>query len=284
MSWVTLTPGRLGELMRFLGPREAYCAAFTERMLAGGRTVIPDPREHRVHVRLNDSGKVNGAILQSISGLYYPVLGEGECRVEPAATEALRRATRRIYSIMGRLSDVRALEEILPRRPVQAVEYHLMVQDEPPPELPLPRLPASMSIHRSSITDADLLFPIQKQYEMEEVLLPGNSFNPVASLNHLREMLRTQVVVHATISGVAVAKAGTNARGLFYDQLGGVFTHRSLRSRGVGTALMLRLLGHLAAERKTATLFVKKDNAAAVRMYRNLRFSVLDEFRISYYR
>jgi predicted GNAT family acetyltransferase len=261
-----------------------YCTAFTERLLNNDQVTIPDPREYRVLIRIDPSGRLTGAILQSRSGLYYPVLAETSCHVEEEVLDALRRTTRRVYSLMGRRADVSALEQILPRRPAQAVEYHLMTQEEPPPEIPLPRLPRDLVITLSGVDDAELLFPIQKLYEIEEVLLPGSSFNAAASLTHLRQILAQQIVVHGTIHGTAIAKAGTNARGLFYDQLGGVFTDSSYRSRGVGTALMLRLLSYIAAEQKTATLFVKMDNAPAIAMYRSLRFQVLDDFRISYYR
>ena len=48
--------------------------------------------------------------------------------------------------------------------------------------------------------------------------------------------------------------------------------------------MMMRLLALIAAESKTATLFVKLTNHPALTMYRNLGFRVLDGFRISYYR
>ena len=284
MPWIPLTVEHLGALMKFLGPREMHCAAFTEHLLENDRVTVPDAREYRVLIRVTSSGSVTGAILQSRSGLYYPVLSEAECQVEEEALDPLKRATKRIYSVMGRLADVYALERILPRQPSQALEYHLMAQDEPPPELPLPRLPPDLVIHLSTPDDAELLFPIQKQYELEEVLLPGSNFSPSASLAHLRKVIATQIVLHGTIDGRPIAKAGTNARGLFYDQVGGVFTDPAYRSRGVGTLLMLRLLSHIAGEQKTATLFVKKDNAPAIAMYANLRFRMVDGFRISYYR
>jgi predicted GNAT family acetyltransferase len=128
------------------------------------------------------------------------------------------------------------------------------------------------------------LFDIQKKYEIEEVLLPGNTFNASATIRHLKQTLREQVVLVAELDGVAVAKANTNARGVFYDQIGGVFTEKALRSCGVGTALMLRLCELVAKDHKSATLFVKEENGPAQKMYRNIGFAVESGFRISYYR
>ncbi|MBU8912875.1 MAG: GNAT family N-acetyltransferase [Spirochaetales bacterium] len=284
MAWTPLTSDRLGDLIRFLGPREAHCTAVIEKLLDNGRAIIPDSSDHRVVMRIDPAGRIDGAILQSKSGLYYPVLSDSACRVEQSAIDVLRKGTRRVYSVMGRTKDAGAIEAALPTQPVQAVEYYLMTQDSPPLENPHPRLPEDLTIVRSDVTDGKRLATIQKLYEVEEVLLPGNTFDAAASLQHLKAALRTQIVIHGMLGGVPVAKAATNARGLFFDQIGGVFTDPSIRSRGVGTTLVLRLLSLIAAEKKSATLFVKTHNGPALSMYRNLGFQVVDGFRISYYR
>jgi len=284
MAWIPLTPDLLGDLIKFLGPREPHCAVFTEKLLSNGQIVVPNSKEHRVIVRVGSAGRIDGAILQGRSGLHYPVLSESSCQVDRTGMDLLRKGTRRVYSVMGRTKDVKALETSLSRQPAQAVEYHLMAQDSPPPEIPIPRLPTDLTIVRSRIADARALAGIQQLYEVEEVLLPGSVFDAAASLQHLKAALRSQIVIHGSVAGTPVAKAGTNARGLFFDQIGGVFTDPAIRSRGIGTTLMLRLLCLVAADEKAATLFVRHDNAAALKMYTNLGFRVVDGFRISYYR
>jgi predicted GNAT family acetyltransferase len=185
---------------------------------------------------------------------------------------------------MGVSEHVLALETAIRREPLQTLEYHLMVQDQPLPDRPYPRVPSNLLIRQASERDTDYLFDIQKKYEIEEVLLAGSRFNSQATRAHLHETLRTQVVYLAEVGDTPVAKAGTNARGRFYDQLGGVFTESNLRSRGIGSLLMTKVLEHIGQERKSGTLFVKRENAPAVRMYRSLGFGVQDAFRISYFR
>jgi len=284
MPWVRLNDERLDPLMRFVGPLEARCVPFTEKLVLNRHLSVPPRREYNVLVREERDGTVSGAILQHLNGLYYPVLDPVRPIVEPDAILKLARASRRIFSIMGRSEDVLALEASLPGSPVQWLDYYLMVQDDPPPELPLPRIPRGLVIRRAGVGDARSLFDIQKKYEIEEVLLPGNTFSPGATMQHLKQTLQEQIVLVAELEARPVAKANTNARGVFYDQIGGVFTERALRSRGVGTALMLRLCDLVAKDHKSATLFVKKDNGPAQKMYRNIGFAVESEFRISYYR
>lgn len=284
MAWITVTDEFLEPLVRFLGPVEAGCVSFTEQLVGDRRLSLPDRRSATVLARVERGDTITGAILQNHNGLYFPVLDPTRPVVEAEAVRRLGRSSRLVYSIMGRTNDVRALEDAMRRSPQQYLEYHLMSQADPPPEIPLPRLPRGLTIRRVGESETRHLFDIQKKYEIEEVLLPGNTFSPTATMQHLKQTLRTQVVLAAELDGVAVGKANTNARGVFFDQIGGVFTERALRSRGIATALMLRLLEVIATASKNASLFVKKENAPALRMYRNIGFGIEDGFRISYYR
>ena len=100
----------------------------------------------------------------------------------------------------------------------------------------------------------------------------------------LQRNLRRELVVYAVSDGRAVAKAGTNAQGLEFVQLGGVYTVEELRNRGVGETVLGELLERIIASGKGACLFVKKDNPAAIQLYKKLKFRTQGEFRIAYYR
>jgi len=184
---------------------------------------------------------------------------------------------------MGRREDVLAFEATLGRTPHQFLDYYLMVQHHVPPERPFPRVPEGFSIHIANHNDVERLFSLQKQYEIEEVLLPGNTFHAASSRSHLESTLKDELVLYGSIGDHPIAKVGTNARGIFYDQIGGVFTDARYRSRGVSTLLMTKLLEHIGKFGKNGTLFVKKENAPAIKMYSNLGFVREHDFRISYY-
>ena len=284
MPWLPLTDDLLGPLVRFIGPRESGCVPFTEQLHEERRLRLPPRRQYNAIVRLDDPDTITGAILQNVHGVYYPALDPIRPQVEPEAISMLLHGSRRIFSILGRTPDVEALEAAFPRTPFRRLGYHLMSQSTPPPEVALPRLPRGMTVRTVGEEATRYLFDIQKNYEIEEVLLPGNTFSPSATFDHLRQTLREQIVLVAEVNREPIGKVNTNARGIFYDQVGGMYTDRRVRSRGVGTALMLRLLQRIAAEHKSASLFVKKDNAAALRLYKGIGFAIEDEFRISYYR
>ncbi len=183
---------------------------------------------------------------------------------------------------MGRKRDARAFEELLGKRPVHEIEYFLMVQERKG-SYDSSRLPDRLSIRRAGIEDTESLFPLQRDYEKEEVLLPGDRFDSSTSRHHLRMNLIEQMIFVAELDGEPVAKAGTNARGFLFDQIGGVFTRSDLRRRGIGAALMTRLMNAVSREGRSCCLFVKQHNAAAIAMYRRLGYLIRDEFRITYY-
>ena len=283
MAWTLLSDRLLDPLLRFLGPIEAGCVGFTEVLVGRCGVTVPDPKAHRVYVRIEANGTVSGAVLQGATGVYHPVLGPGRQTVEAECVRGMQRATRRLNQIIGRSEDVQALEAAFRRVPEQWIDYHLMVQQASPPEVPRPRLPRGLVISRAIAADANRLFELQRKYELEEVLLAGSPFVGSAAMEHLRMTLDRQIVLMAELEGRAVAKANTNARGVFFDQIGGVFTEPRYRSRGVASALMARLLELIAADRKSATLYVKEHNAPAITMYRNLGFGVDGGFRVAYY-
>ncbi|MFW5689551.1 MAG: hypothetical protein ACOC1U_08260, partial [Spirochaetota bacterium] len=74
MAWVRLNEELLDPLMRFLGALESGCVPFTERLIANGRLSAPPRSQSSVFVRLERGPTVSGAVLQTTSGLYYPVL------------------------------------------------------------------------------------------------------------------------------------------------------------------------------------------------------------------
>jgi predicted GNAT family acetyltransferase len=127
------------------------------------------------------------------------------------------------------------------------------------------------------------MLPLQEAYEREEVLTPIHSFSLPACRASLARALERQVVVLAEEGGTVVAKAGTNARGLAVDQVGGVYTLPARRGRGIAAALMSALLAEIEGAGRRASLFVKPHNAPAMSLYRSLGFVEIDDFRADYY-
>ncbi|WP_455381309.1 GNAT family N-acetyltransferase [Salinispira pacifica] len=289
MTWKIVREETLPHLVSYLSPLEWGCVSFTSRLLVDGEPQLPSRRTARICVLPRpDDGDCGfeAAVLQTSHGFYYPVFDGADPLGNPTTRTELRRALRlptaRVYSIMGRRGDVESLGSLFAKPTVHEIDYYLMVQERPG-SFDRKRLPEGLTFRRATGSDAGYLFPLQRDYEKEEVLLPGDRFDSTASMHHFRASLLEQLVYVAELDGAPVAKAGTNARGFRFDQIGGVFTRRDLRGRGVGAALMTRLMQEINRDGRSCCLFVKQHNAPAIAMYTRLGYLIRDDFRIVYY-
>lgn len=285
MSWKRAERADLPELVRLAQEREWRAVPFSSRLLparGGGRPALP-PRWEATVVVHRAGGILDGALLLTSSGLLLPLLPLlADRRLPPFP--AWRSLARSLHSLMGPLREVRWAEQALPSRPRVGIEYHLMSLQRPEwrQVAEEPALPG-LRLRPAAAADAPALYPLQRDYEMEEVLIDPGHFSAQACLAGLRQTLRRQFVFLAEREGRPVAKAGTNARGFTVDQIGGVFTVQEERGRGIAARVMRVLLDRIFEEKSAASLFVKKHNAPAVALYRRLGFRALEDYRISYF-
>ncbi len=272
----------MDELLAFLRPREWSCVGFTSRLLARETSLE--------HVLVNRAEAGRSRIVESLlitdQGLIIPVLepkGRSTELQRKLLKELIVSRSRHIHSVMGLRSEVGIVESLLAPRSSERIEYHLMTHEYLTVSAPTPD-PPGMVIRRAGIVDLTALFPLQRSYEKEEVLLDPGAFNATSCLLHLQRSLRKEITLVAELDGRIVAKAGTNAQGLDYYQIGGVFTEPEFRNRGISRKLLQALLWQIAALQKNACLFVKKHNQAAIHLYRSLNFQMREDFAISYHR
>lgn len=218
------------------------------------------------------------ALLYQKDGVVLPLLAEG---VSPAALEAAPLSTG-IRMIMGPSLEVEVLEKQV-RRPLrQRILYDLMVHIGEPVA---PVSPADdILVRTASPADTDSLFTLQRGYELEEVLLEDSIFDIRLCLQNLKSLLKRETVLVAYHQGLPVAKAGTNARGYRFSQVGGVYTLPEYRGRGIGRYLMALLARREWDQGRALALFVKKTNLPARSLYHRGGFKRMGDFRITYYR
>ncbi|MFW6251339.1 MAG: GNAT family N-acetyltransferase [Alkalispirochaetaceae bacterium] len=279
MSWRLADAKDRVRLRRFVESREPGTVVFSEHLQRNG---AKPSRFQRVHL-YERGDRIESALLQTGAGFFVPA-APGESFPEPRKLrDLIDPEGNRIHSIMGELPSVHSLAETIGVPLSFTVDYHLMhrprEQRLPFVEPPLPGLNYAWA----TVRDAKQLREVQEAYEREEVLLPGHGFNPRVSMENLRYHLRNQLVLYATYQGEVIAKAATNARGFGCDQLGGVYTKPEFRRRGIARWLVAILIRRIRKEMKGSSLFVKPANLPAVELYRDLGFSIVGPFRISYY-
>ena len=167
--------------------------------------------------------------------------------------------------------------------PSETIDYDLMEMDHAR-EIAVNRTcPADLRLRVPGPEDADALFPLQAGYDQEEVLPRAAVFNPAVCRKNLEAIISTGLVLAAEHEGRLVGKINVNAESFARFQIGGVYVEPACRGRGIGSALIAGFIRFFAFRGKHFTLFVKKQNGAARRLYDRIGFSKLADYRIDYF-
>jgi len=306
---VPVEQGTFADCVDFLRPRERRAIGLAGNLMAGGKPCfLPDAVKEFLALDRGDG--IEGLFLMTRTGILLHCIDDEADRdaFAPAARNALTKLG--VRCAIGKADDTRWIESLLPLTPFRTVDYKLMVREvdsrgelSTHGELNIHGelstrgelntrgqlssggcpLPSGTAIFRASPADAEELLSLQEGYEKEEVMPPGDPFNRDACLSALRGNLRSQCVWYAREAGRIVAKAGTNARGIGWDQLGGVYTVPERRGLGLATALADFAAADREREGKRVALFVKLVNAPAIRAYLKAGFKPDVDFRISYF-
>lgn len=163
-------------------------------------------------------------------------------------------------------------------------EYLLLLYN--PVNLPenLLNIDFDFKCEKCSLEDKDALFDLQKQYDIAEVLPKEKTFDPRLCRCNLEFMLKNQIIYGIKVDGKFVAKAGTNAIGKNYYQLGGVFTEEKYRAKGMAQCLVSCVSRKISESGKKAALFVRTDNVFAKKAYRKAGFVYENDYLIVYYK
>ena len=263
----------------YLLENEECWTGLSARLFSNGRFMLPGRHED---VRLLTSGEsVEALVYNSSEGYTFPAL---VWPFSKAIEESLAVLLQELPVVTTILGDSRIVDLCMAncrQKPAYRVNYLLMARNCSSVEMTAS--PSGEEIFCADRSMARGIYPLQREYEKEEVLLQPERFNPLICMTHLKETLNSQIVFAARRGRRFTAKAGTNARGVNWSQIGGVYTLPELRGQGISRRLMQRVLNSLYSARQGASLFVKPENLPAVHLYQSLGFYQTSRFSIAYY-
>jgi uncharacterized protein len=280
----------------FLLPREYRAVTLSSRISKYGQLSLPGKKEASLWIldgsRPRDPAAegdkesgIRALVLICTHGLVLPLFHETEgpslSEIE-ALFDRIGEMRKKIYCILGRREEALLCESALGKELEGYRTFLLMTCKQSASLSDSPNKIDAFRIQRVRESDAERFFPLERAYQLEEVVLSRDRYHDAAGRIHFKNQCKRQIIFASSHNGNGIAKAGTNAIGIRYCQVGGVFTRREFRKQGYAKQLMLILLHRIFARGQSVSLFVRYDNPAAVALYRSLGFIIRGEYRIAY--
>jgi ribosomal protein S18 acetylase RimI-like enzyme len=276
--WRKLSRDEYHRAEAYLRDRERFCVSASARFLRLGES-----GGHLWHLS-DPEGEISALLLHSRQSL-FPVFGKHPRIPGPRFLNRFLGKVP-IHALQGLREDVEILETLMENQGYYAAEridYELMNLDNPPGAESLKPGPAGLTLRTPLPEDEEYLFALQSAYEQEEVLPAHAVFDPAVSRLNLQNILSREQVLVAELNGRVVGKINTSAESFTRYQIGGVYVRPDCRGLGIGAKMTSVFSRGLLLRGKGLTLFVKKRNTAARRVYRKAGFTVLADYRITYF-
>ncbi|MCL2271703.1 MAG: GNAT family N-acetyltransferase [Treponema sp.] len=192
----------------------------------------------------------------------------------------------KVHSVQGLRNEVLIIENELSNigmKIIDLFDYDLMSLDTLPLKKNKSSLSGNLLLRPARLTDLEKLAPLQAGYEREEVLPAGSAFYPAASRANLKNIIANGKILAAEFNGKLVGKINVSAVSFTRYLVGGVYVHPDFRGLGIAGVMAGEFISSLISEGRGVTLFVKKNNTPARRLYASLGFTYRADYRITYY-
>ncbi|MBQ9631079.1 MAG: GNAT family N-acetyltransferase [Treponema sp.] len=180
--------------------------------------------------------------------------------------------------------------DIIHEENIYASELYIpLSKDAPYNALPIPKgfsqvVPPNWHIIRCYENSADALMHLQIDYEKEEVTPKGRETKAAVVRKNLERLLQEEYVLALQNQNQEfVSKANTNAIGMHYAQIGGVFTAKQYRGRHFASLLVESIIHRIIKSKRRPVLYVQTNNESAKSVYKKLGFSKSQEYTITYF-
>jgi len=264
---------RVGELLRDMED---------DSVSACGRFLAREPSADHIWMLCSDKNEFFALLLNSRSTLMPVLCGMNEIPSPNFLKKFFR--LKKIYSLQGLKSEVLVMEKEMGRFgkiESEIIDYDLMCIDKPPVKKAKPALNISLRVPK--LIDLNALSVLQAAYEKEEVLHKGSVFSPAASRVNLANIISAGRILAVEIDGRLIGKINVSAVSFTRYLVGGVYVHPDFRGKGIASFMAAEFIASLVKECRGVTLFVKKTNLPARRLYTSLGFTVRGDYRITYY-
>jgi len=274
-SWRKMKKSQIANAEDILRANERWCMNACGRFLKGGSPVW---------LLGGKNGLPSALVIHSKQALLPVLCGQGAVP-PPHFLRSVFGGNVNLYSLQGRKDDVLVMEKALEEMGLYASEeknYDIMCLDRPPLSC-RSAAPLNLVVRKPVPQDMDALVALHASYEKEEVLPAGAEFRPDVSRLNIERIFAEEQMFVAEIDGRLVGKINTNALGFTRYQIGGVYVYPDYRGIGIAGRMTFEFVEGLVAQGRGISLFVKKNNIAARRVYQRIGFEITGDYRIDYF-
>lgn len=230
------------------------------------------------------NGEIAALLINSRSTLMPVLCGVNEIP-QPRFIKNIMRI-KKIHSVQGLKKDVLVFENEMEKMGGfidDIFDYDLMNLDNLPAEDKKKSGPVDLVLRTPQLADLEPIAKLQGAYEIEEVLPKGSAFSPAASRLNISSIISKGQILAAQLNGQLVGKINVSAVSFTRYLVGGVYVHPDFRGLGIAHMMAKEFISSLAGSGMGITLFVKKNNIPARRLYLGLGFKARGDYRITYY-
>jgi len=283
MAVIELTTSFKNSFLNFALKYEYKSISFISRMNQNGQLDIPLSKTAKVFCEVSDLNQniILNAIMITSGGILMPIFSD-----TPPSKQVLKKMIEKvityknkIFCILGITKDSENIKRILNYNSYSTIDYSLLKENSNNQFFIDKNF---IKTKKAKKRDTLSLFPLEKAYLLEEVLVGNSAINQQAALLNLKKTCTDQIVYYGLVGKEIIAKVNTNGQGFGYNQIGGVYTKPGFRNQGISTYLMKILLNEIHKSEKKAVLYVKKENKSALALYKNLGFIIVNNYSAHY--
>lgn len=283
MPVIELTSSYKDHFFNFARKFEYKSISFISRMNHKGQLFVPPSKTAKIFCEVSNSipGCILNAIMITSSGIVMPLFSDTppSKQVITTMTEMIINYKSKIFCILGIAKDTDCIKQTMSYTSYSTINYLLLKKDTMA-HFYIEK--TALVVKKAKNRDIISLFPLEKEYLLEEVFEGKSELNHQAVLLNLKKTCSNQNVYFGSFDKKIIAKVNTNGKGFGYNQIGGVFTKKEYRNQGISTYLMKFLLNDIHMSGKNAVLYVKIENKPALALYKKLGFQIVNNYSAHY--
>jgi ribosomal protein S18 acetylase RimI-like enzyme len=270
-------------IIEYLLGYEKFCVSLLSDILHGGKSI---------YVVRGNFGEIHGVFSwwmgRSILHCLPDVNGRNHIELEQAFSKFfLEHTIKYLFAVIGEQSGTDFIRKVIfktfNKEPDVQIEYYLQENRRFDSRKNLDGMNHQLSFSVCTMDEADKAFKVHAEYEKEEVLIPGQEFDEPYAREKFELFVESGAVYLGKIKNTILTKASISAMAKNYYMLGGVYTVPKYRNHGIAKAMVNYMTTKFEKENKTLVLYVKKDNAVALKLYQDTGFKTVCDWKILYY-